>query len=503
MANNKIGLFSRVKVWTDLEVIFNPDLNGEFNQILNNLYSEKLGSSIDTVPELQALFDPGELNSENIPSSILDHIRSLAQIIVEITGKSFWYQSPSISLDEIEAALDASGLIESNRIVSGRVDGNRQPMFLQPDGTVATIKLLATTVNLVTSINESQVIFDEDDSIAGLPTPAGGAADEVKVDDSTLSDQEFTRTLGERYTTITIGTIGANVAAKDGTVQAFLKGTEVFLAEIDVANLVLKNAKRGWMFDSTDLNTGRDTLADTDTLTMLRITWVFAKKVDDTNNDLDFVQTQPFVAAVQPAGASNGDFWFDLVNQTWKKLEGASFNVIDAILLGTCALDSTKCIAARSLDFTKLYSGLNTLELQHEGAENVRSKEQNVTISLYGTQYQWNNGEIDWTMSLNLDSGVVEASDVKYFLYLTDQGEPIISDISPHERLDALQGFYHPSKPYRCVGSVDNDSSSDFEPESVEGLDEKYGAGFVSTSAINRRIGCCEKLNGGNGPIGL
>jgi hypothetical protein len=479
----KQALFSRTKVWTDLETIANEHLNLEFNNFINNLYSGKLGSGIETVAGLQTLFDPGEVGSENLPSSTLEHIQSLQQLIKDITGKDQWYETPGTTLEELESALDSSGLLEENRIVSGRVDGNNQPMYLQPDGTLAKIDLLATTVNLATVINGESVVFTADDSIDGLPTTAGGAADQCQVNDASLTDQEFTRTLGERYSVIPIDTLGANVSAKDGTLQAFQKDSEIFIAEIDVAAGVLKNAKRGWMFDDLDSNSGRDTLADGDTITLLRMTWVFGNKVDDANRDLDFTQNQPYVSGSQPAGAVNGDYWFDLVNQTWKKLEGASFNVVDSILLGVCAVNDTACIGARSLDFDKPYSSLNTLELQYEGVENVRSKEQNVKISLYGTQYFYNNGEIDWTMSANLDAGVVEAADTTYYLYLTDQGDAKISDISPHERLDVLRGFYHPSKPWRCVGSVDNDSGSDFDSESVEGLDEVYGAGFTSTSA--------------------
>lgn len=478
----KNGLFDRIKVWTDLETLHNEDLNAEFNNFINNLYSAKLGSGIETVAELQATFDPGEVGSENIPSSILEHIQALAHIIREITGEDQWYESPSTSLKEIEDALDSSGLIEKNRIVSGRTDANRQPMYLVPEGTAPTINLLATAVPLVTIINGEQVIFDADDAIVGLPTAVGGAADEALVNDVALVGQESSRTLGERYTTIPIDTIGPNILANDGTLQAFKKGSEIFIAEVDVAGAALKNAFRGWMFDSADFNPGRETLSDNDVITQLRSTWVFGIKIDDDTRDLAFTQRQPFVSETQPPGALSGDYWFDLTAQVWKRLDGVSFVVANAVLLGVCVLDNANCIGARSADFDRPFSNLNTLELQFIGVENVRSKEQNVKISLYGTQYFYNHGEIDWVMSQHLDG--VEASSTKYYLYLTDRGGARISAVPPHERLDGLLGFYHPSKPWRCVGSIDNDGSSNFVGESLEGLDEKYGAGFTSTAAL-------------------
>jgi hypothetical protein len=53
-----------------------------------------------------------------------------------------------------------------------------------------------------------------------------------------------------------------------------------------------------------------------------------------------------------------------------------------------------------------------------------------------------------------------EQASTMYYLYISDEGETIISDISPYFRAE-LRGEYHPHNPWRCVGLAFNDGSSD------------------------------------------
>jgi len=61
------------------------------------------------------------------------------------------------------------------------------------------------------------------------------------------------------------------------------------------------------------------------------------------------------------------------------------------------------------------------------------------------------------------DTGVVETADTRYFLYLTNLLLPKISDVAPYDREEDLKGWYHPHKPWRCIGTTHNDGSSDLD----------------------------------------
>lgn len=84
-------------------------------------------------------------------------------------------------------------------------------------------------------------------------------------------------------------------------------------------------------------------------------------------------------------------------------------------------------------------------------------------ISVYAQTQELYAGEFIWDTASDFETGVVEAADTHYYIYVTEEGIPIISDERPYDRLSELRGFYHPYHSWRNVGLVFNDGAQDFD----------------------------------------
>lgn len=488
------ALFSRFKVWDDFETLFNEDLNSEFNNILNNLSAFLISGASENVIQFLTTLDPGDVGSENLPSSIAEEIQMLRFQIEAIIGGNTWIDDPSTSLLDVSNALAGAGLLRDNRIVAGEVDASGQPGWLRAEGSAAQINLLATSTELQTFINGAQVDFDADLSFSPLSL-APNSNNTCAVDDSAIAGAESTKLLGERDSQIPIGSIGAEISAKNGQVAAFKADNgadiEYFIAQVDTAATLpnLKNAFRGYFFDDSGLNTPRITISDTDVITLMRLTWVFATNVGGTRG-LDVTLNQPLVQSDTPTSPGSGDYWFDLNTNEWKKFTGAVFEVADAIFVGLCIQDDTNCVAARSADFTRGYSKLNSCEVEKLNDNTVSTKYQNPNVNAYGTEYFYESANLEWQMPGDLDSGEIDSVTTDYYLYVTQDGDPRLSTVPPANRACDLFGEYHPSKPYRAVGRVTNDGSSDFTTVQSYGEEgkETFYAGMKDPGEIKQIV---------------
>src|SRR5271165_846605 len=108
--------FSRLKVWLALDNLIYSDLNGEFNNLLNNLYPAKIGGNSATLAQMQATTNPGTVGAENLQTSLQGEIQTLRFMIDAITGGAQWYSAPTTNLSALEAITN----LPSNRISSGR-----------------------------------------------------------------------------------------------------------------------------------------------------------------------------------------------------------------------------------------------------------------------------------------------------------------------------------------------------------------------------------------------
>ncbi len=463
------AIFSRLKTWVSTEDVTYSDLNAEFDNILNNLVPAMIDDYSITVSQMQTTTDPGEVGTESLATTLAGEIARLRFMIKEITGETQWYTSASASIAGLANAV-GSGLT-NNRLVSGRVRSTSdQPQFLVPNGAARTVKLDGTPTNFIYYIEGIEYTIDADVTITNL-TAAPSSNNTCLVNDAVANDQEYTKHTGEGGSEITIDTVGSEITALVGKYAAFKLagvGTEYFIAKVETNKLI--QAKRGYFFDSTDAAIPRTGYTNNDVITLMKLTWVFAKS-DET---LTVTYNNPIWSFDEPSSPSIGDYWFDYANNKWRKYDVSSYIDADAMLVGVCIQDTTNTVAARSFEFFANYNNLNTVELGYESATQVKSRYPGSQVSVWGSVVKNDHNIHTWDMTLDLDSGVTEAASTYYYFYITEDGDKVISDVKPYNRIEDLLGMYHPHNSWRCVGSAFNNGSSNIEAASIESFYSRY-----------------------------
>lgn len=357
-------------------------------------------------------------------------------------------------------AIDTSQITSApNRVVSGAT----RPLsslgdFLRADGTTTEYTVLGDTVDLILAINNSAVSVDTDIVVAGVST-APSTNNTAAINMPGLSGSLYAGELDDFYPEFGIDAVGSEITALTGQVAAFMtEAGEIFQALIKDGTTI-SNAYRGYYFDDTGTPINRDTITDNELITLLKIGWVF---VEDNGTTVDTSYRTPFVSYNAPTSPQSGDYWFDISNQVWKRYSGVSFDIINRILIGQVVSDSTGVIASRSYDFTKDFQEQNNADIEVTSGEIVKTKSEKSLINVYGTELSFDLSKPTWNVTTDLESGVIEAPNTTYFLYLSDEGQEVISDKKPYVRRD-LAGRYHPYESWRFVGTVFNDGSQDFE----------------------------------------
>jgi len=369
--------------------------------------------------------------------------------------------------------VDFSALVSARYAInSGRTrTTSNQPQFIDPAGVGNGLSLTiqATTTDLEIVVAGTGVSITSDIVKAGL-TAAPGANNTALVNMAEAADQEASRTYGEELDTIQsifIDTVGTEISGKVGEWAAFGINngvdTEYFLAFIKSAT-ELTHCKRGYFYDEGGSPVNRIKFANNDTITLLQLGWGF---IDSNGSTIDVVYNAPIYSANEPTSPAVDDYWFDFVNDTWKKYNGVSFVTVSRQFLGWIVNDDTDAIAARSYDFSYSWDSYNEVDVEKDSASSIIGKVEGHTINVAGTLFTYLTNQPKWDMAVNLagSADLYDSSEQAsrfYYGYISDEGEEIISDVSPYFRPD-LKGFYHPHNPWRCVGVWFNDSSSDID----------------------------------------
>lgn len=457
------GLFNRIKTWAEREVLRRSDLNSEFDNIINNLNSDKIDDYSTNVTQMRLTENPGASGSESLATSLAGELTRLRYAMNRVIGGTYWYDAPSLSISQINTLIAQGNLTPPpNRIVSGvkRATSN-QPNFMIPDGTAATVNLDANPTSFVYRVNGTEYTQSADLTLTGLSLAASSAT--AAVNDGTLAAAEATKIQGEYDTVITYDTATANftAGATVGTFQAF-KIThsavdEYFIGFVNSATQITK-CFRGFFVNSSGNPIDRIAISDNDVITLMKLHWVFIK----TNGTLDSTTNNPTIAFDQPTSPATGDYWFDLNAKIWKEYNGSSFVDATAMLIGLAVCDSSGCKAARSFDFYAAYDEQNSILLEVNGNTQVRSTKPGGKVNVAGNLYLFDKVLVKWNMPDDLVSGFSEASNTTYYLYLKDTGDVAIEPTVPYDRFEDLGGRYHPHHPWRSLGSVLNDGSSNF-----------------------------------------
>lgn len=458
------GLFSRIKTWVSLEDVIYSDLNAEFDNVITNFVPLMMDDYSANATQMQVQTDPGESGSESLATTLAGELARLRFVINEMKGTTYWYSSATSSLSELANAV--GGGIIPNRISAGKtLTTSDSPAFLVPNGAARTITLDVTPTTFTYYIaGTSYSISTTDVSVTSM-TAAPSANNTTLVNDAAIADQEHTKYLGEYGSVIPIDNIGSEISSLNGKLAAFSlnngSATEYFIGVVDTTNNVIKHCTRGAFIDSTSAAIPRVAFADNDTITLMKLTWVYAK----TDGTLTISYTNPRVSATEPSSPATGDYWFDLSLTTpiWKTYSGASWGSATATLIGICMQNTTATIAARSFDFFKSYSEQNSVTLKKESNTEIRSIELGQEVSVNGATIRFGKDFARWNTATDFETGVTEAANTLYYLYVTEDGAPKISDKFPTDRRGDLRGLYHPIESWRCVGQVWNNGSSNFE----------------------------------------
>ena len=384
-------------------------------------------------------------------------------------------------------ALDPSQITSpANRITSGATrSSSNQPNFITANGSAATCVVNGNTTNLVFDINGAAVTCSTDITISSL-TVAPSSNNTCLVNEPNAGDTEATRYWGEPASPfhpwnaplatdaldemfhkdfITVDTMGSEISGLVGKYAGFKindgSNDEYFIAYVESATKLSK-IQRGCFLGNTGLPINRIKFTNNDTITLMKLSWVFLQN-DGTTTDVSY--TNPIISFDQPGGPATGDYWYDLSVNQWKRYSGSAFVTINRTWIGVTIQDTSNCVASRSRDFYYGYKNDNNVMLYRSSATNVKVNNEYASVYVYSGKLDFGIYTPDFNITTDLastatnDAYASESASTYYYLYFKDTGDRVISDIGPIQRSD-LNGAYHPNNPWRCVGVVFNDGSS-------------------------------------------
>lgn len=474
-----MNLVARIKTWILQEDVSSSDLNAEFDNVLNNLDSAHIVGDSASVGQMQTQVSPGAVGSESLATNVQGEIERLRYVIQRILGSSapYWYSTPPTDLSVIKNLFPSLASIQ-NGVSSGAVDANGQPMWLIPDGTTNRVTLKGSVTPFSYYVNGVLYTLNSDISLTGL-TVATGSNNTALIDKnpigSSYTNNAFTKSGCEEDSPdivpdqlgaltsqqigsyIALKTIGSAISAKDGTPICFKLGAEYAIGWLRGSGSRLENCLRGFFFSNVNASFPRVGFADGDTVTLMNLAYIFVT----TSSTLDVTYNRPQVGANTPSTPASGDYWYDTVNNQWKKYNGSSFALANATYAGMCAQNTTATICARSTDPISSYSREHSIFLHRDAASNDKVVSgQAGSISVYGSTLNFTDFSLDFSIARDKE-GTLASGDILFF-YLSKTGVQLISNLAPNKRMD-LGGYYHPSKPYRCLAACYTSNGSQFD----------------------------------------
>lgn len=481
-----MGLISRVKTWIFQEDVASSDLNAEFDNILNNLDSAHIVGDSASVGQMQTTTSPGGVGSESLAANAQGEIERLRFVVQRILGAaaSYWYSTPIVDLTTINSTLPALASIQ-NSIISAAVDANGQPQYLIADGTTNKVTLKCSVTPLSCYINGTQYTFNADISLTGL-TLAPGANNTAlignNIDGTSITSDAFSKNFGEEdsqdllldvFTSagaskqriapfISLTTVGSALTALDATQVAVKINAEYSIGTLRGTASRIENCLRGCFFSNTSSALPRVGFATGDTVTLMKLSYIFLL----SSGTLDVTYNRPSVGAQTPSSPATGDYWYDTNANQWKKYNGTSFAANASVFVGLAVQDSTKTVCSRSADFLAAYSDTAKLFLKRDSLTNTKiSSPAAGAVSVYGKSINFGGNTLDFSISRD-QSGAFSAGDLLFF-YLSPTGKQFIDNVAPNKRPD-LGGYYHPSRPYRCLGSSFTNNGTDVSASNVK-----------------------------------
>jgi hypothetical protein len=145
-----MAVFSRIKTWVSNEVLTAADLNGEFNNILNNMDPEGIEDASASVSDMQATTNPGGSGSESLATDLLGEIKRLRYVVQRIVG-TYWYTDPTRYLTagglNVQTADIAAGAVTRAKLESlGQQISSSSGTFSTASASLVDVTNLTVTI---------------------------------------------------------------------------------------------------------------------------------------------------------------------------------------------------------------------------------------------------------------------------------------------------------------------------------------------------------------------
>lgn len=95
------GNYARVKIWSSGEILTAADLNGEFNNEINNAIPASIDDYSTTVGQMQTQTDPYPSLSPSQATSLAGEFERIRYQLATIMGNTYWYEDPPIDLSTL------------------------------------------------------------------------------------------------------------------------------------------------------------------------------------------------------------------------------------------------------------------------------------------------------------------------------------------------------------------------------------------------------------------
>lgn len=81
------------------------EYNADHQNHINNHIPEKIDDYSPDVAGMRATTDPGEIGTESLPTTLAGEIERIRKVIVEITGETYWYETPATNLASVSVSF--------------------------------------------------------------------------------------------------------------------------------------------------------------------------------------------------------------------------------------------------------------------------------------------------------------------------------------------------------------------------------------------------------------
>lgn len=344
----------------------------------------------------------------------------------------------------------ANFLLSRTGVQSGAAKASGFPQFLEAVDETNAVRILGNTTSLEMTIDGQAYALETDldsDTLAYAPNMLNTCL----VNDSELvSDHYWAHTIGEFGYWINVDTIGSQIETLNNTIQCFKivnagSEAEVFIAKIDVDNTGAINNRLIPILRGIG-GTKRIVINNNNTITLLKAHYIF---LDNDLSTIDTTLNFPSFSATAPAAPATGDYWWDVINKTWKRYSGVSWETLGRIYLGYAIAHSAGVGWVEHVDFDLAWDSDFIFGIGQPISNTQYSIEAPVLINVAGEKIKLSeNMVIDTTTDL-MPGVAVPGSGILY-AYIDKNGTPYISNECPRKFNNRL-GAYHPNEYYRCV----------------------------------------------------